>query len=101
MPEALKTRFFTKESIQKFADEICKEYTDFDDKKFLNLVYSENWEAKELKAKMFHVTICLHNTLPQDYLTALEILIKTAPQIKGFEAMVLPDFVEQYGIDYW
>ena len=101
MPEALKTRFFTKQSIQKFTDEICKEYTDFDDKKFLKLVYSQDWEAKELKAKMFYVTICLYKTLPEDYLTSLEILIKIAPQIKGFEAMVLPDFVEQYGIDYW
>jgi len=101
MPEALKTRFFTKESIKKFADEICKEYTDFDDKKFLNLVYSEDWKTKELKAKMHHVTNSLHDTLPKDYLPALEILLKIAPRIKGFEAMVLPDFVEQYGINYW
>ncbi len=101
MPEALKNQFFTKESIQKFADEINEEYVDFDSNKFLKLVYSKEWEAKELKAKMFHVTICLHKSLPKNYLSALEILLKIAPRIKGFEAMVLPDFVETYGADYW
>lgn len=101
MPEALKTLFFTKVSIQKFMDEISKEFMDFNNNKFIELVYSEDWEAKELKAKMYHVTICLHETLPKDYIQALEILLKIAPEIKGFEAMVLPDFVEQYGIDYW
>ncbi len=101
MPEALKDRFFTKQSIQKFADEISKEYKDFDSEKFFKLVYNKDWDAIELKEKMFHVTKCIHETLPKDYLTALEILLKMAPQIKGFEAMVLPDFVEQYGIDHW
>ncbi|OQX97409.1 MAG: hypothetical protein B6I20_12690 [Bacteroidetes bacterium 4572_117] len=101
MAEALKNQYFTNKSIQKFADEISKEYSGFDDKKFLKLVYSKNWKAKELKEKMYHVTNCLYATLPKDYLTALETLIKIAPRIKGFEAMVLPDYVETYGMGYW
>ncbi|MEN8119526.1 MAG: DNA alkylation repair protein [Bacteroidota bacterium] len=101
MPEALKNQFFTKGSIQKFANEICKEYASFDNEKFLELIYTKDWETKELKAKMYHVTNCLHDTFSKDYLSALEILLKIAPFIKGFEAMVLPDFVEQYGLDFW
>jgi len=101
MAEALKNRFFTEQTIQKFADEISRQYADFDSKKFFGLIYVDSWQAKELKKKMYHITRCLHETLPKNYLPALEILLKVAPNITGFEAMVMPDFVETYGTDYW
>ena len=50
---------------------------------------------------MRHTTLCLHRVLPEDYLTALNILREAAPFVKGFEAMVLPDYVELYGMDNW
>ena len=38
--------------------------------------------------------------LPQSPL-ALDILKKATPDVKGFEAMALPDFVATYGMDEW
>lgn len=101
MPEKLKNLFFTQESLTHFSDAIQAVYKDFDRKKFLQLIYDEFWDTLELKAKMRHTTKCLHDTLPENYIEALVILVKAAPEIKGFEAMTLPDYVEQFGMGYW
>jgi 3-methyladenine DNA glycosylase AlkC len=50
---------------------------------------------------MRHVTQCLHETLPDDYATALEILKQVAPGFSGFDAMIFPDYVECYGLVHW
>jgi len=64
-------------------------------------MFDESFEEKELLDKMKHTTKCLRDTLPKSYKEALDILIRAAPQVKGFEAMALPDFVATYGMDDW
>jgi len=101
MAEPLKNIFFTEITINKFADEITKTYPEFDKTLFINKVYVREWEEKELKARMHHITICLHETLPKDYKKALSVLLKIADKITGIEGMCLPDFAEKFGLDYW
>ncbi len=101
MPEPLKNLFFTTESINRLIDTIRQFHPTFDKERFLDLIHSDGWEQKELKEKMRHTTRCLFETLPQSYGEALDILKKSAPQVKGFEAMSLPDFVELYGMENW
>ncbi|MBN2350460.1 MAG: DNA alkylation repair protein [Bacteroidales bacterium] len=99
MPEQLKHIFFTKESIKNMAEKFHELYPAFSKTKFLDLMLSENFEKKELKEKMYHTTRCLHTCLPEKYTEALPYIRNAAPYIKGFEAMCLPDYVEQYGQD--
>jgi 3-methyladenine DNA glycosylase AlkC len=101
MPEQLKHIFFTQESLENLATNIKNVYPQFGKEKFFNLVSDEEWEARELKEKMYHTTRCLHATLPDSYAEALSILEQVAPRIEGFEALCLPDFVDQYGMDDW
>jgi len=101
MAERLKDMFFTNESATKMADEIKKHYSEFDKQKFIKLVFDENFKSKELKERMRHVTICLQKILPKDFKLVVEIFKKSAPNVKGFEAMCLPDFVELYGQEDW
>jgi 3-methyladenine DNA glycosylase AlkC len=101
MAERLKDMFFTQESIDNFADTIKQHYPDFDKSKFQKLMFDASFDAKELLDKMKHTTKSLFDTLPKPYKKALDILIKAAPDVKGFEAMALPDFVATYGIDEW
>lgn len=101
MAEPLKNIFFTETTINKFADEIAKIYKDFDKKQFVDKIYVKEWKEKELKARMHHITVCLHETLPDDYLTALSILLEIADKITGIEGMCLPDYVEKYGLEEW
>lgn len=101
MAEPLKNIYFTEQSLNNFAEEITKVHPGFNKERFLKSIFNKDWESKELMARMHHVTECLHLCLPEDYITALKILLKIAGKAKSIEGMCLPDFVEKYGLDYW
>jgi len=101
MAEKLKDKFFTEKSIDEFANTIKKFYTKFNKKKFVELIYDDEWAQKELMERMRHTTRCLRETLPDDYSKALDVLLEAAPLVKGCEAITLPDYVEQYGMQNW
>ena len=101
MAELLKNIFFTKESVEQLSKVLKREYPKFNEKGFFKLVFSDHWKNLELKEKMRHVSACMQKVLPQDFIKSVEILEKIAPDIKGFEAMTLPDYVEQYGMEYF
>ncbi len=78
-------------------------YPAFDAEKFRAGIYDETWEARPLKNRVRHVAMTLHSLLPDDYRSALNILLAAAPHLSqyGFQLMFLPDFVELYGMDDW
>ena len=102
MAERLKDRFFTEDSMAAMADTLKEEHAPFDREQFLRLTLgSQAWEGLELKARMRHTTKALHECLPSGYREALDILERVAPNVGGFEAMCLPDYVELYGMEDW
>jgi 3-methyladenine DNA glycosylase AlkC len=101
MSTRLKDLFFSNVAIDRLGDSIQQHYEGFDKEQFVLRVYDEDWESRELKARMRHVTQCLHEALPSEYTVALEILNQVAPEFSGFDAMVFPDYVECYGLDHW
>lgn len=79
-------------------------YPKFDSAIFLATVYDDQWEARELKARMRHITTALRAMLPDDYAAAITILREASRQLgEGFTfvTMIFPDFVEVYGQDAW
>jgi 3-methyladenine DNA glycosylase AlkC len=101
MAELLKDRYMTTKSLNEFASILIKLFPTFDREKFIELVHDSNWKNLELKERMRHVTICLHELMPDNYEEAIDILKKAAPDVKGFEAITLPDYTELYGLDRW
>jgi len=101
MAERLKDQFLTETSIGNLADAIQNIYPGFEKDRFLLLIYDEKWESLELKGKMHHVTRCFGETLPGEYSEALDILKKVIPNVKGFEVMSFPDYVEMFGMETW
>lgn len=101
MPAKLKDILFPIEKVRYFAESLKKVYPLFDSEEFVNTVCDKDWPARELKEKMRHTALSLHKFLPENYPEALEILLKIIPYVKGFEAIVLPDYIEVYGLDYW
>jgi 3-methyladenine DNA glycosylase AlkC len=101
MPEKLKDALFSLESLQGLADAITAVDPQFDRQAFLTLVQGGGWDERELKDRMHHVTYCLHQTLPPDFLAALDILRKVAPSLRGFYPVVCSDYVEHYGLENW
>lgn len=100
MADRLKDQFFTPLSVQAFTDRLKRTYPDMDRDSFLNTVLDDEWEARELKQRMRHMSACLASVLPDDFGDAVQILEDIAPDITGFEAMVLPDYVEVHGLQH-
>jgi 3-methyladenine DNA glycosylase AlkC len=101
MAEKLKDILFPREKVQLFADLLVAAYPPFEAEKFIDLVCDEKWPERELKEKMRHTTLCLHQFLPEDFALAVDILKSIVPKVEGFEAIVLPDYVEVYGQEHW
>lgn len=101
MPAKLKDILFPLEKVKLFANVISEVYPGFDSEEFVNLVCDEKWPDRELKEKMRHTTLSLHQFLPKNFSKAVEILKAIIPKVTGFEAIVLPDYIEVYGMEYW
>lgn len=103
MPEPFKNIY-----AQPFFDALCAavgaEYPAFDRAAFLAGIYDGQWEGRELKARMRHVTLTLRPLLPGEYRAALDVLRRAARRLDerfSFPALIFPDFVEIYGLDDW
>lgn len=78
-----------------------------DTQAFLQDIYDQDWEARELKQRMRHITLVLKNHLSGDYKTNVDTLLRLIPICleKGFKAdnlefFFLPDFLEVFGQDH-
>jgi len=100
MPEPLKDRYDAV-YLNRLVEELSRHAPRFPRKRMLQYVFDEEWEQRELKQRMRHITHALHEFLPKDYGAALTVLEQTAPSFGGFEAMFFPDFVEVYGQADW
>jgi len=101
MAERLKDTFFTEASINALAEAIAKCYPPFEKKTFVRSVLDQEFRQLELKQMMRHTTERLRPMLPKSFRRAVKVLMEAAPNVTGFEAMCLPDFVELYGLDDW
>lgn len=101
MSENLKDIFFTDGFIKRLGTAIQDVYPHFDVDQFFTLIHDGEWENRALKAMMRHITICLHELLPLEFPQALDILIAVGPNFNGFDAMIFPDYIECYGMDYF
>ena len=78
-------------------------YPAFDQVPFTARVFDSGWKARELKQRMRHIATLMHDSLPADYRTALDVLQRAFPALADydFEKMVFPDYVEVYGLHDW
>jgi 3-methyladenine DNA glycosylase AlkC len=99
MAEKLKNLFFTKIFINQLGSEIQNVYHSFNKNKFLSLIQVAAWDNMELKQRMRHISESMNQTLPP-YPEALKILEQVSSKFTGFNAMIFPDFVEKFGLEY-
>lgn len=75
---SLKDHLFNRVKIEKIAEEIVSVYPDFEKDQFINSVI-QKFPELELKARIYHITDCLKAHLPQDFKSAVEVLLKSLP----------------------
>ena len=78
---------------------------DFAVESFLPAIFSDDWDKKELKQRMRHITLALRDHLGCDFNENVETLLDLIPVLKknGFrsdnlEFIFLPDFIAMYGL---
>ena len=94
---------FNHETVQGLAQAVKAEFPDFQEKKFIKMVFDDNWDGLALKQRVRQITLALGELLPDEYPRTLDILKRSLPHLEdqGFEKMVFPDYVEVYGLDDW
>ena len=92
----------------RFSDIIKDIIPSFDSRKFINLIFDNAWNSRELKDRMKHTANVLHNFLPKDFEKATKIIEKIISKLQlnrftgvSIEFMFLPQYIETYGIEHF
>ncbi len=80
----------------------------FDSTTFLKEIYDDDWSSLEFKQRMRHISTVLKNYLSSDFREASEQLLSMVSYFQNngiseetIEFMFIPDYFEQYGLDYF
>ncbi|MEO9964995.1 MAG: DNA alkylation repair protein [Reichenbachiella sp.] len=99
MAELLKNEF-NEEFVNALGDGLAAHDESFNLDGFVCSTINENWEARELKDRMRHITNMVHAHTSLQYLEQLEIMITLSSHYGGLKGMTFPDYVEVYGLDH-
>jgi 3-methyladenine DNA glycosylase AlkC len=105
---ALLKDIYSEDFYRAFGGQLKSVLPKFSPAKFINQIFTTDWEQKELKDRMRHTADVLHRHLPADFRQAAPLLDQLSTQLSGFRftsgslaLMFLPDYVERYGIDHY
>lgn len=99
MPEPLKNEF-NETFVTQLGDLLAERDESFNSDGFICAIINDNWEERELKARMRHITNMIHAHTSLNYLEQLKIMTDISPQFSGLRGMTFPDYVEVYGLDH-
>lgn len=95
-----------------FYHRLCLHLTEclhhFNEQEFMALMLCDNFEALELKERMSHTKVVMHQFMPTDFPQAADILVKLIESLRkagikegSVEYMFLPEYIETYGINHY
>ena len=98
---------FSRRLLDPVAAEVQTVWPAFDTARFFHLVFDADWEGRELKQRVRHISHALRAVLPPHFPDAVSIVEKTTERYivrhgekLTFEYTFLPDFVEANGVDW-
>ncbi|WP_111707851.1 DNA alkylation repair protein [Lutibacter citreus] len=104
MAELLKN-IYNNNFFEEFSNALKSVVPHFNKESFINQILDKNWNEKELKQRMRHITIVLKQHLYNDFNKNVNVLTETINHLKrngingGLEYIIIPDFIEVYGLD--
>lgn len=98
-PSAFK-HWFNEELVLRLSNSLKKAYPAFNAKKFNEV--AKKLPGFEMKPRVHLIRDAMWAELPQDYLKALPILLKSAElgNLKGFDLWPYTEFIQQHGLDH-
>ncbi|MFN4150815.1 MAG: DNA alkylation repair protein, partial [Candidatus Sericytochromatia bacterium] len=98
---------YNKTFFDSFNIALTNNIPNFDKDKFNSDIFSNDWEQKELKQRMRHISTVLKDHLSSNYRENIFYITKIIEYIKqsnfkesSLEYMFFADFVEQYGLNH-
>lgn len=80
----------------------------FSKESFIHDIHDSDWENRELKERMVHISNVLHQHLPGDYKSALQVIMNLTQAVPnspladhGYEFIFLPDYIERFGLNHY
>ncbi|WP_108869433.1 DNA alkylation repair protein [Aquimarina aquimarini] len=105
MAELLK-HIYSHAFFEEFTTVLQKVIPYFNTSSFIKQIYDNEWEKKELKQRMRHITVVLQSHLQPNYSKNVDTLLNVIKQLQkegikenSLEYMFFPDFIEFYGIN--
>lgn len=109
MAELLKN-IYSREFFETLADLLNQVLSSFDKEQFLSDIYDAEWEGRELKDRMRHISNVLKQHLSGNYQESVNQLLELIAIVNntkigneiplaGLAFMFIPDFIERNGID--
>jgi len=101
MAELLKNRY-NETFFDLLIEDFQKHKPDFKAADFKAFVFDEEWAARELKDRMRHISLSLHQYLNLPFADAIALFKLVIAERSGesFEKMFFPDYVELFGLDH-
>lgn len=91
--------YFNEKLVNDLADAIVGVYQKFDKKKLMKIVFDKEWENRELKERMRHISNSLFTTFDMEFVDSLKIVRQVADEFEGFSSIIFADYVEVYGLN--
>jgi 3-methyladenine DNA glycosylase AlkC len=85
--------------VRSLAKTFGRVYPAFDPAGFVNSVVADRLDKRELKDRLTMIARQLRDFLPREYAKAVKIIMKVAPELRGFGNWALTSYVEQFGLD--
>ncbi|WP_423128997.1 DNA alkylation repair protein [Gaoshiqia sp. Z1-71] len=96
---------YSTEFYEGFSQVLGELIPDFIPEKFRQLIFDENWPGKELKQRMRHTSLVLHQFLPEEFQQAAKTIEKIIEKLRqhhvrepNLEYMFLADYIEVFGM---
>ncbi|QNK63127.1 DNA alkylation repair protein [Pedobacter sp. PAMC26386] len=90
----------------KLADSLIQLNPEFNKTRFIKQIYTKDFQLMELKQRMHHTTLVIHEFLPYGYPKAIQHLFSLINQLRKTESgedklafIFLPDYIETYGLE--
>jgi 3-methyladenine DNA glycosylase AlkC len=105
MPSPLKD-LYSPSFYSRLSDSLTDVLPGFEKQKFTEQIYTPAFDGMELKQRMRHTVITLHNFMPADFKDGVIVIKELITLLRkqgigedGLAHMFLPDYIEVYGID--
>lgn len=97
---------YSREFFDSFSDTLEQVVPSFNRREFIQRIFENDWESKELKERMRHTALVINAFFPNDFATTAKLIENIIDNLRqrnitesSIEFMFLPDYIEIYGIN--